>query len=68
LFILTEDQGKITRGLWIMNPLVPPDTTPEQTIAAVAPEGVVMFNVDPVMLPNAPVVPVIVVPLSVPVI
>lgn len=67
MFILTEDQGKITNGPWIIKPPAPPDTTPEQTIAAVAPEGVVTFNVAPVILPKAPVAPVTVVPETCPV-
>ena len=50
-----------------MKPLVLPDTTPEQIIAGVAPEGVVTASVLPVILVNNPVVPVIVIPLIVPV-
>jgi hypothetical protein len=49
-------------GPWITNPLVPPDTTPEHTIAGVAPEGVVTASVLPVIDVNLPVLPVIVAP------
>jgi hypothetical protein len=53
--------GRITSGPWITNPLVPPDTTPEQTIAGVAPDGVVTVSVLPVISVNRPVLPVTVV-------
>jgi hypothetical protein len=46
----------------IINPLVLPETTPEQIIAAVAPDGVVILRVLPVIFVNKPVFPVIVAP------
>jgi hypothetical protein len=43
-------------GPWITNPEVPPDTTPEHTIAGVTPDGVVMASVAPVTEVKVPVV------------
>ena len=43
-------------GPWITNPEVPPDTTPEHTIAGVAPDGVVIASVTPVTEVKVPVV------------
>jgi hypothetical protein len=43
-------------GPWITNPEVPPDTTPEHTIAGVTPDGVVIASVAPVIEENVPVV------------
>ncbi len=40
----------------ITNPLALPETTPEHTMAGVAPEGVVTLNVDPVIDVKVPVV------------
>jgi hypothetical protein len=64
-----DNYGRITNGPWIINPLVPPDTTPEQIIAGVTPEGVVTLSVLPVIFVKAPVVnvavtPVVVVPVK----
>jgi hypothetical protein len=50
------------KGPLITNPLVLPDTTPEQTMAGVAPEGVVIVIVEPVMFVNKPVFPVTIAP------
>ena len=44
---------------------MPPDTTPEQTIAGVTPEGVVTLSVPPVIFVKSPVVNVAVTPVVV---
>jgi hypothetical protein len=62
IYFSSKDQGKIVKGPWIINPEVPPDTTPEQITAGVAPEGVVIVIVLPVMFVNKPVFPVTVAP------
>jgi len=56
-------------GPWITNPEVPPDTTPEHTMAGVTPDGVVIASVAPVIEVKSPevnlaVTPVVVVPVK----
>ncbi len=48
-----------------MKPPVPPDTTPEQTIAGEAPDGLVIASVLPVISVKLAVSPVTVVPETV---
>jgi len=43
----------------MINPPVSPETTPEQTMAGVAPDGVVIWRVDPVIVARFATSPVI---------
>jgi hypothetical protein len=56
VYFSRENYGRIINGPWITNPLALPETTPEHTMAGVAPEGVVTLNVDPVIDVKVPVV------------
>jgi hypothetical protein len=65
VYFSRENYGRIISGPWITNPLALPETTPEHTMAGVAPDGVVILSVLPVMFVNVPVAPVTVTPETV---